>query len=167
MIDLRFVHNGTQHTYSFTPTEHEWVCTFLSEGARFDLNYIPEQSRIFVYRVEEKDGFLTTTYDKPICQIDLDTDLDKPIFVLDTEEYMANLPAEVDSLPMADYAHGLNDMGSDTPDSVDTMRKLKWVAENVLYWYPEISPRLSDAENAVFQIIVDKARTALNYEVNG
>lgn len=164
---IRFQHEGKTHTYSFTPTDHEWICSFNSEGLRFDLNYHPDQSRIFVYRVEEKDGVLTTTYDKPIYQGTFDTLDDAPTFVLDTEEYLENLPMQVDSDLVANVIGDVYDMRSGTFYTMDDIRKLIWVAENILYWYPEISSRLSDAENAVFKIIVDKAQVVTNKEVHG
>lgn len=164
---IRFQHEGKLHTYSFTPTDHEWVCSFNSEGFRFDLNYHPEQSRIFVYEVKERDGYLTTTYDKPIYQGTFESLDDAPIFMLDTEEYMANLPAEMDNPIMDGILGDLHDHHSGEVYTMDDVRKLIWVAENILYWYPEIAPRLSDAENAVFKIIIDKAQTATRKNTHG
>lgn len=46
-------------------------------------------------------------------------------------------------------------------DNKPNMDDIYYVLENLLAWYPEVSGRLSDAENAVLKFLIEKTEAIL------
>ena len=152
---ITFTHADMEHSYSFTATDHQWQATFLADGQTFELHYHPEESMVLVYTQDEFGNLVVNSQQTVLAR----TLNDIPPFTLDADAYhqekkMAALLG-LDS-PIADIPATM--VGLSEAD----VKRLIWVAENLVYWYPEIADRLTDAENSVLRMVVEKAQQVID-----